>query len=128
MKKTTVIVWVIAALSAATSMTAWSQPQAAASATASGQAASAMDASGAAAPIDRQADRALRRKVYAAIGTERSINAGKISVRAKNGVVTLTGSVSDTSQIGKVEEIAKGVAGVTSVTNKLSVTKSFGGM
>jgi osmotically-inducible protein OsmY len=128
MKKNRVTGWVIATLAAAVSMSAWSQPQAAASATAGAQAASAMAASGAAAPVGRQADRALRRKVYAAIGTDKSINAGNISVRAKNGVVTLTGSVSDTSQIGKVEEIAKGVAGVTSVTNKLSVTKSLGGM
>ena len=38
------------------------------------------------------------------------------------------GSVTDASQIDKVVEIAKGVPGVTSVTNKLAVKKPFGGM
>ncbi|HTR10203.1 MAG TPA: BON domain-containing protein [Paraburkholderia sp.] len=128
MTKTRLAGVAIATLVAAASMTAWSQPQGAASVSAGAQAASAMAASGAAAPTGRQADRALRRKVYAAFGTDKSINAGDISVRAKNGAVTLTGTVTETSQISKVEEIAKGVPGVTSVTNKLSVKKSFGGM
>jgi len=128
MTKTRLAGVAIATLVAAASTTAWSQPQGAASVSAGAQAASAMAASGAAAPTGRQADRALRRKVYAAFGTDKSINAGDISVRAKNGAVTLTGTVTETSQISKVEEIAKGVPGVTSVTNKLSVKKSFGGM
>lgn len=128
MKTIRVVGLVVATLAASASMSAWSQPQAAASVTAGAQAASAMAASGATAPTGRQADRALRRKVYAAIGTDKSINAGNISVRARNGAVTLTGSVSETAQIGKVEEMTKSVPGVTSVTNKLTVKKSFGGM
>ena len=128
MKKTTVAGLTIAALVAMVSTSASAQPQGAASAQAGAQAASGMQASAAAAPTGKQADRALRRKVYAAIGKEKAINAGNISVRAKNGAVTLTGTVSDTAQVGRVEEIAKGVPGVTSVTNKLTVQKSFGGM
>ncbi len=114
----------VAALAAILSVSAWSQSQDEASKNAGGQA----FASGAAASAGKQADRALRRKVYAAIGREKAIDAGDISVRAKNGAITLNGTVSDPAQIGKVEEIAKGVPGVTSVTNKLAVNKSFGGM
>ncbi|PYE16668.1 BON domain-containing protein [Paraburkholderia silvatlantica] len=122
MKRTTVVGLAIAMLAAA-SMSAWAQPQSDAGASAGVQA-----ASGAAAPTGRQTDRTLRRKVYSAIGKDKSINAGNISVRAKSGAVTLTGTVSDPAQVGKVEEIAKGVPGVTSVTNKLTVQKSLGGM
>ncbi|MGF6637901.1 hyperosmotically inducible protein [Paraburkholderia sp. MM5496-R1] len=69
----------------------------------------------------------LRRKVYAAIVTHKEINAGDISVVVKRGAVTLDGTVADTSQIDTVTEIAKGVPGVTSVTNILTVKKPFGG-
>nr|WP_274608294.1 BON domain-containing protein [Paraburkholderia sp. PGU19] len=51
-----------------------------------------------------------------------------MSVTAKNGAVTLNGTVTDASQIDKVEKIARGVPGVTSVANKLTVRKPFGGM
>jgi hyperosmotically inducible periplasmic protein len=125
MNKTNVVALAIATLAAAASMSAWSQN--AASVPAGAQAASA-EASGAAAPAGRQADRALRRKVYAAIGKDKAINAGNISVRAKNGAVTLSGTVAETAQVGKVEAIAKSVAGVTSVTNRLTVEKPLGGM
>lgn len=110
----------------AASTTAWSQTGPAASAPASAQGTSAM-ASGAVAPASRKADRALRRKVYAAIGQDKEINAGDISIKAKNGAVTLNGTVTEAAHISKVEAIAKSVPGVTSVTNKLSVKKPFGG-
>ncbi|CAB3803626.1 hypothetical protein LMG28688_05807 [Paraburkholderia caffeinitolerans] len=126
MKKTRVLVLAITALAAAGSMSAWSQPLDASSASAGVQA--VVQASGAGAPTGKQADRALRRKVYAAIGKDKSISAGNISVRAKNGAVTLSGTVSENAQIGKVEDIAKSVPGVTSVTNKLTMQKPFGGM
>ena len=85
-------------------------------------------ASGAATPTGGKADRALRRKVYAAIGKYKEIDAGNISVRAKSGAVTLYGTVTNAAQIGQVAEIAKGVPGVTWVTNKLTVEKPLGGM
>jgi hyperosmotically inducible protein len=112
----------------AASATAWSQPGQAASAPASAQGASGMTASGSVAPVGRKADRALRRRVYAAIGKDKEISAGDISVTAKDGAVTLNGTVTDAAQIGKVEAMARGVSGVTSVTNKLTVKKPFGGM
>ncbi|SDB93333.1 BON domain-containing protein [Paraburkholderia lycopersici] len=123
MNNTRVVGLAIAMWIATASSSVWAQLQGSASAPAGAEA-----VSGAAAPTGKQADRALRRKVYAAIGKDKAINAGNISVGAKNGAVTLNGTVSDTAQIGKVEEIAKSVAGVTSVSNKLTVKKSFGGM
>ncbi|MFL9959954.1 BON domain-containing protein [Paraburkholderia sediminicola] len=115
----------VAAVIVATSMTAWSQTREAASV----PGASAMAASGSAAPATgRKANRALRRQVYNAIVKHKEISAGNISVIAKDGAVTLNGTVTDASQVGKVAEIAQSVPGVTSVTNKLTVQKPFGGM
>ena len=118
----------VAAWFVAASTTAWSQTGDAASAPASAQGASVMAASGAVAPAGRKADRALRRRIYAAIGKDKEISAGDISVIAKDGAVTLNGTVTEVAQIGKAETIARGVPGVTSVTNKLTVKKPFGGM
>ncbi|MFL9899346.1 BON domain-containing protein [Paraburkholderia fungorum] len=118
----------IAAWFVVASTTVWSQGGAAVSAPTGAQGASAMAASGAAAPAGRKANRALRRKVYAAIGKDKEISAGDISVIAKDGAVTLNGTVTEAAQIGKAEAIARGVSGVTSVTNKLTVKKPFGGM
>ena len=119
----------VATLIVATSLNAWSQTGGMASEPASAPGTSAMAASGTVAPATgRKADRALRRKVYAAIAKHKEISAGNISVRAKDGAVTLNGTVTDASQIDKVAEIARGVPGVTSVTSKLTVQKPFGGM
>jgi len=119
---------VVAAWFVAASATAWSQASETASSPANAQGASQMAESGAVAPAGRKADRALRRRVYAAIGKDKEIRAGDISVIAKDGAVTLNGTVTDAAQIGKVEAIAKGVSGVTSVTNKLTLKKPLGGM
>jgi hyperosmotically inducible protein len=97
----------IAALFVAASTTAWSQSGEASSAPNSAQGASGMMASGAAAPAGRKADRALRRRVYAAIGKDKEISAGDISVIAKDGAVTLNGTVTEAAQIGKAEAIAE---------------------
>ena len=114
----------VAAALVAVSTTAWSQTGEAASA----QGASATAASGSVAPAGRKADRALRRRIYAAFGKDKEISAGDISVIAKDGAVTLNGTVTEAAQIGKAEAIARGVSGVTSVTNKLTVRKPLGGM
>ncbi|SAL85329.1 transport-associated protein [Caballeronia terrestris] len=125
MKSMTTFRLAVGAVVVATSMTAWSQI----SETASAPGSSTMAASGSAAPATgRKANRALRRQVYNAIAKNKEISAGNISVIAKDGAVTLSGTVTDASQVGKVAEIAKGVPGVTSVTNKLTVQKPFGGM
>lgn len=108
----------------ALSINAWAQG----GATASAPVASTVEASGATTPATgKKADRALRKKVYAAIGKNKEIKAGSISVTAKNGAVMLNGTVPDANQIPTIVEIAKGVPGVTSVTSKLVVQKPFGG-
>ncbi|MBC8749226.1 hyperosmotically inducible protein [Paraburkholderia sp. WC7.3g] len=116
----------IATLILAASGNAWSQP--AASAPSSMPGASAAEANAASPVSERKANRALRRQVYAAIGKHKEISAGNIGVTVKGGTVTLNGTVTDASQVNQVAEIAKGVAGVTSVTNKLTVQKPLGGM
>ncbi|MFT0172630.1 BON domain-containing protein [Paraburkholderia mimosarum] len=78
------------------------------------------------AKASRQANRALRRKVYAALATHKEIDAGDIGITAKNGALMISGTVPDASQITTVIEVAKGVAGVTSVTSKLTVQRPFG--
>ena len=70
----------------------------------------------------------LRRAVYAAIVKQKGIQGGSIGVTARNGAVTLNGTVMDAAQVDKVAEIARGVPGVTSVINKLTVQKPLGGM
>jgi hyperosmotically inducible periplasmic protein len=115
-----------AVLFALASVHAWAQPDASAVNAAPNTAAIA--ASSAATPQNtRAANRALRRKIYSAIVKHKEISAGDISVVAKGGAVTLNGTVVDAMQIDKVAEIAQGVPGVTSVTNKLTVKRPFGG-
>ena len=112
----------------ASSTTVWSQTRQSASAPAGAMSASVTAASEAAPSTESTGNRALRRKVYSAIVKNKEISAGNISVIAKSGAVTLNGTVTDATQIDKVAEIAKGVPGVTSVTNKLTVQKPLGGM
>ena len=113
----------VAALIVLASPHAWSQTGDTASASSG-----AASASGMAAPATgRAANRALRRKIYAAIGKHKEISAGNISVVAKDGAVTLNGTVTDGAQVDKVAEIAKSVPGVISVINRLTVQRPFGG-
>lgn len=128
MKTHQALKWAVAASFVAGVTAAWAQSGGVASAPTEAQTDSAVDASSAAAPTGRKADRALRRKVYGAIGKAKEISAGDISVSAKDGAVTLNGTVTEPAQIGKVEAITKSVPGVTSVTNKLTVKKPLGGM
>jgi osmotically-inducible protein OsmY len=68
----------------------------------------------------RVANRQLSKKVSQAI-SKAGIPTTRISVIAKQGKVTLTGSVPDPGQIAQAGEVAKGVAGVVSVDDKLTV-------
>ena len=109
--------WACWAVIALASTNAWSQPAASSAA----PAASAAPASGS----TRQANRALRRAVYAAFAKDKSIDAGSIGVSAKNGAVTLTGTVDEAAQIDKAAALAKDVPGVVSLQNKLTVKRGF---
>jgi osmotically-inducible protein OsmY len=113
----------IGAVIVATSTTVWAGEPASAPAESTTTASAPMTPA-----QQRTANRALRKQVYAAIGQHKEISAGNISVTAKAGAITLGGTVSEASQVDKVAEIAKGVPGVTSVTNKLAVQKPLGGM
>ncbi|MGF6971112.1 hyperosmotically inducible protein [Paraburkholderia sp. WC7.3g] len=67
------------------------------------------------------ADRALSKKVRAALVKAKDVTASGIVVRAKSGAVTLEGTVPEQAQVDTATEVAKGVAGVTSVKNALSI-------
>jgi hyperosmotically inducible protein len=74
----------------------------------------------------KKVNRKLGLDVRKALSKANGIDVSNIFVRARGGAVTLTGSVPDGAQIPKAEEIAKGVAGVTSVSNKLSLAPQNG--
>ncbi|WP_321800410.1 BON domain-containing protein [Caballeronia sp. J97] len=95
----------------------WSQPAASAASGSNGAASSAASS--------KQSNRALRRAVYKAFAKDKSIDAGSIGVSAKNGAVTLTGTVEEAAQIDKAAALAKDVPGVVSVQNKLTVRRAF---
>ncbi|SDC61791.1 BON domain-containing protein [Paraburkholderia lycopersici] len=69
----------------------------------------------------RAANRALGRKVRAALARDKNVSVSNITVRAKDGAVTLQGSVPEQSQVERAETVAKGVQGVTSVRNALTI-------
>ncbi|WP_421046779.1 BON domain-containing protein [Paraburkholderia sp. A1RI-2L] len=96
-----------------------------ASASSAAQGATAAPAASTAREV-RKANRALSRKVYAALGKHKEIDAGNISIVARDGAVTLNGTVEEQSQIDTVAAVAKAVPGVKSVTNKLTVQRPLG--
>ncbi|MBB3258562.1 osmotically-inducible protein OsmY [Paraburkholderia bannensis] len=97
----------------------------------------AQDAASAAAPTDsakaqvqqskqqyksaKAANRALSRKVRAALAKDKDISVANITVRAKDGAVILEGTVPEQSQVDHATDVAKGVPGVTSVKNALTI-------
>jgi osmotically-inducible protein OsmY len=70
----------------------------------------------------RKANRALSKKVLQAL-TKGGVDSSGVHVLAKGSAVTLTGSVPEAAQIDKAGEIAKQIAGVTSVKNDLTVNE-----
>ncbi|WP_323123532.1 BON domain-containing protein [Burkholderia alba] len=69
----------------------------------------------------KAADRELKRRVSSALGRTRGLNATRILVRARDGNVTLAGSVMDTSQANLAVTVARHVDGVVSVSNLLRI-------
>lgn len=59
--------------------------------------------------------------VRAALAADASLSTATIAVDSQKGVVTLGGTVDSDALKSKAEEIAKGVKGVKSVTNSLTV-------
>ncbi|HKE60600.1 MAG TPA: BON domain-containing protein [Pyrinomonadaceae bacterium] len=66
-------------------------------------------------------DEALTQSVRAKINADPGLATQSISVAAHDGVVTLTGNVNSDPNKGRAEELTKGVDGVKSVTNNLTV-------
>ncbi|MDO8430999.1 MAG: BON domain-containing protein [Candidatus Binatus sp.] len=69
-------------------------------------------------------DNELRRDVEMELQWDPSIDARDIGVSGKNGVVTLTGQVSNYSEKWRAERIAKRVAGVVGLANDIEVRLS----
>ncbi|SAK81440.1 transport-associated protein [Caballeronia temeraria] len=68
----------------------------------------------------RKANRALSKKVSQAL-QKGGVELNGINVIAKNGAITLAGHAADAEQIDKAASIAKGVDGVKSVKNVLTI-------
>jgi hyperosmotically inducible protein len=85
----------------------------------------ATDTASAAASVKagKRANHELGRKVRGALAKTQGLDVSSIAVRARGGAVTLTGTVPDEGQIEAAGAAAKGVAGVTSVSNKLTVSQ-----
>jgi hyperosmotically inducible protein len=72
------------------------------------------------------ADKKLAHDVRKALSKAPNFNVSDVFVKARGGVVTLSGSVSEGPQIEQAAEVAKGVPGVTSVGNYLTLyTKGY---
>ncbi|MFX1765788.1 BON domain-containing protein [Paraburkholderia sp. A1RI-2L] len=83
-------------------------------------------ASGAGAVSDakaaKAADRALQKAVMRALSKTKGLRVSTISVRARNGVVTLEGQVPEQSQAELATKVAEGVQGVKQVKNALTLS------
>ncbi|MEZ2352703.1 BON domain-containing protein [Caballeronia sp. RCC_10] len=75
----------------------------------------------------KKTDRSLGYAVRRALSKAQGFDVSNVYVRARSGAVTLTGTVPEGAQIAQAEEVAKGVSGVTSVSNKLSLSAQNGG-
>nr|WP_322028997.1 BON domain-containing protein [Paraburkholderia sp. J76] len=69
----------------------------------------------------RKADHALEKAVRKALGKDKAVDVTNVNVRARNGAVTLLGTVPEQGQVDAARQAAQGVAGVASVNNALTV-------
>ncbi|MFP4892902.1 BON domain-containing protein [Paraburkholderia sp. EG304] len=70
---------------------------------------------------ERAVDRHLATNVRKAIVKAGGVDASHMTVVAKSGAITLEGSVPEAAQIDLAQQHAQQVAGVTGVTNRLSI-------
>jgi osmotically-inducible protein OsmY len=66
-------------------------------------------------------DATLTTNVKSKLSADTTVPASAINVSAKDGAVTLAGTVNTEAEKAKAEQVAKGVEGVKSVTNSLTV-------
>jgi hyperosmotically inducible periplasmic protein len=69
----------------------------------------------------KAANKQLAKDVRHALTKTKGLVSSNITVRATGGAVTLAGTVPDAAQIDKATAAAKGVSGVTSVKNALTI-------
>jgi hyperosmotically inducible periplasmic protein len=69
----------------------------------------------------KAANRALSRKVRSVLAKDKKIAVANITVRARDGAIVLQGTVPEQAQIDRATDVAKGVEGVTSVKNALTI-------
>jgi osmotically-inducible protein OsmY len=74
-----------------------------------------------------QADRKLGHDVRRALARAQGFNVSNVFVRARGGAVTLSGSVPQGDMIQQAADVAKGVPGVTSVNNRITIGVRSGG-
>lgn len=73
-------------------------------------------------------DSAITAKIKAAQASDSTVRATRINVETDNaGVVTLSGNARSQAEIDRAVELAKGVQGVTSVTNNMTVVAGAAG-
>jgi osmotically-inducible protein OsmY len=75
----------------------------------------------------KKTDRKLGYDVRRALSKAQGFDVSNVYVRARSGAVTLTGTVPEGGQIAQAEEVAKGVPGVKSVSNKITLGVQGGG-
>lgn len=74
----------------------------------------------------RAANGKLKRGVSTALARTKGLDSSRILVKADSGIVTLSGTVADASQISLAASVAQRVSGVKSVKNLLRVdTRAF---
>ena len=75
----------------------------------------------------KKTDRKLGYDVRRALSKTQGFDVSNVFVRSHGGAITLTGTVPEAGQIAQAEEVAKGVTGVKSVTNKITLGTQGGG-
>lgn len=68
-------------------------------------------------------DDTLNDKVKLKLASDTIVKGGGLGIEVKNGVVTLTGKVETDKQKAKAEKLARKVAGVKSVDNRIMVSQ-----
>ena len=71
--------------------------------------------------VEKIDDAAITAKVNASLAADKDLSAIKIDVDTQNGVVTLSGPAPTATARERASEIARGVKGVNSVNNQLTV-------
>jgi osmotically-inducible protein OsmY len=69
----------------------------------------------------RGEDRLLSRNVRKAIAKGGDVAMSRLTITARSGIVTLSGSVPDNEQVSRATERAQSVAGVTEVSSHLTL-------